>query len=454
MQVAVDISPSRITTHEAAVVSLVSDGSTLSELYFDFTTLLKAVRQPTDPSLDFLLVASSVYAMDKLIPRSTARDGWQRSFDVTVPVKDATVWSANADTICQCLSFLSGDNWRMSFTERTRSIVRRKRRKRRVRRNYVRGEVASLFSGGLDSLIGAINRLEDTSGESICFVGHHDPAISGVQKDQEQLLKLLEAAFPKRFRSVLVGIGHSEKSEEMTMRSRSLLFVALGLVVADHLGGSTPLLLPENGTIAVNVPLTPSRRGSCSTRTAHPYYLALLQQWIDNIGLSHPICNPLLDKTKGEAVAQCKNQSILKTTALLSTSCAKPGHKRWWVRRDASACGGCMPCIYRRASLHKVGLDTEGYGYDICADEIDVADPNSAVADDLRACLSFLRRNHSRADVAKMLIANGPLPPLEALSHADTVCRAMDEIRTLFRDKGSSSIKRMAGLHQRGSRAN
>jgi hypothetical protein len=106
-----------------------------------------------------------------------------------------------------------------------------------------------------------------------------------------------------------------------------------------------------------------------------------------------------------------------------------------------------MPCIYRRASLHTVGLDTESYGYDICADEIDVADPNSEVADDLRACLSFLRRNHSIPDVAKMLVANGPLPPLEALSHASTVCRAMDEIRTLFRDKGSLSIQRVAGLH-------
>lgn len=454
MQVSVDISPTKVTAHEGAVVSLMSNGSKLSELYFDFSTLLKMVRQPTDPSLDFLLVASTVYAIDKLIPRSTARDGWQRSFAVTVPVKNSTVWSANTDTICRCLCFLSGDNWRMSFTERSRSIVRKKRLKRRVRRNYVRGEAASLFSGGLDSLIGAIDRLEGVPGESICFVGHHDPAISGVQKDQEQLLKVLEAAFPKRFRSVLVGIGHLGKGEEMTMRSRSLLFVALGLVVADHLGASTPLFLPENGTIAVNVPLTPSRRGSCSTRTAHPHYLSLLQQWIDNIGLCHPIGNPLLGKTKGEAVVQCKNQSVLKKTALLSTSCAKPGHKRWWVRRDASACGCCMPCIYRRASLHTLGLDTESYGYDICADEIDVADPNSEVADDLRACLSFLRRNHSIADVAKMLISNGPLPPLEVLSHADTVCRAMDEIRKLFRDRGSPSLKRMAGLHQRGSRAN
>lgn len=220
---------------------------------------------------------------------------------------------------------------------RSHPIVRRKRRQRRSRTlvRPARGSQACLFSGGLDSLIGAIDCLEVTNGEPLCLVGHHDPNIGGVQKDQEQILEVLRTLYPNRCRPILVGVGHSGKSAEITMRSRSVLFVALGIVIAAHLGDRTPLLIPENGTIALNVPLTPSRRGSCSTRTAHPHYLALLQDWLDGIGLAHPLQNPLLDKTKGEAGAQCLNQAALKKTALLSCSCAKRGHTSSWVRRTA-----------------------------------------------------------------------------------------------------------------------
>lgn len=448
MKANVQISPTAITAHEGSTIKVFSDGTELSDLYFDFSSLLRAVPHPSETALDFLLVAATVYTLDKLVSRSDSKDGWQRSFEVDIPVKNANRWSANSEAANRCLSFLSGDSWKLSFEERSHPIVRRKRRKRRSRTlvRPVSGSQVCLFSGGLDSLIGAIDCLEVTNGEPLCLVGHHDTKPGGVQKDQKQILEVLRRFYPNRCRPILVGVGHSGKSAEITMRSRSVLFVALGIVVAAHLGDRTPLLIPENGTIALNVPLTPSRRGSCSTRTAHPHYLALLQDWLDGIGLTHPIQNPLLDKTKGEAGEQCLNQATLKETALLSCSCAKRGHTSSWVRRTAGSCGRCMPCIYRRAALHLIGMDSEVYGNDICAGEVDVCDPDSDAADDLRACLSFLRRNHSIEAIAKMLLANGPLPPTEAMQHASTVARAMDEIRQLLRDKGTATIRNLAGV--------
>lgn len=450
MKATVQISPTTVTSHEGSTIKLLLDGNVLSDLYFDFSTLLRAVPHPSETALDFLLVAATVYALDKLIPRTDSQDGWQRSFEIEVPVRNATRWTANSEVANKCLSFLSGDSWKLSFWERSHSIVRRKRRKRLSRTvlRPVSGSQACLFSGGLDSLIGAIDTLEVTSDEPLCLVGHHDPNIGGVQKDQVQILQVLSGLFPNRCRPVLIGVGHSGKSAEITMRSRSILFVALGIVVAAHLGDRTPLLIPENGTIALNVPLTPSRRGSCSTRTAHPYYLALLQDWLDGIGLVHPILNPLIQKTKGEAASQCLNQAALKETALLSSSCAKRGHTSSWVRRSAGSCGRCMPCIYRRAALHTIGMDSEVYGNDICAGEVDVCDPNTDAADDLRACLSFLRRNHPIESIAKMLIANGALPPKDAIRHASTVARAMNEIRQLLRDKGDAAVRSLAGIRK------
>jgi hypothetical protein len=448
MKATVQISPTAITAHEGSAIKVLSEGTVVSDLYFDFSSLLRAVPQPSEAALDFLLVAATVYTLDKLVSRSDSKDGWQRSFEVEIPVRNAKRWTANSETANQCLSFLSGDSWKLSFGERSHPIVRRKQRKRRSRTlvRPARGSQACLFSGGLDSLIGAIDCLEATDGEPLCLVGHHDPNIGGVQKDQEQILEVLRTLYPNRCRPILVGVGHSGKSAEITMRSRSVLFVALGIVVAAHLGDRTPLLIPENGTIALNVPLTPSRRGSCSTRTAHPHYLSLLQDWLDGVGLAHPLLNPLLDKTKGEAGSQCLNQAALKKTALLSCSCAKRGHTSSWVRRTAGSCGRCMPCIYRRAALHLVGMDSEVYGNDICAGEVDVCDPDSDAADDLRACVSFLRRNHSVEAIAKMLLASGPLPPTEAMQHASTVARAMDEIRQLLRDKGTGVIRNLAGV--------
>ncbi len=456
MKATVQISPTAITAHEGSAIKVLSEGTVVSDLYFDFSSLLRAVPQPSETALDFLLVAATVYTLDKLVTRSDSKDGWQRSFEVEIPVRNANRWAANSEIANQCLSFLSGDSWKLIFGERSHPIVRRKRRKRRSRTlvRPVNGSQACLFSGGLDSLIGAIDCLEMTDGESLCLVGHHDPNIGGVQKDQKDILEVLRRLYPNRCRPILVGVGHSGKSAEITMRSRSVLFVALGIVVAAHLGDRTPLLIPENGTIALNVPLTPSRRGSCSTRTAHPHYLALLQDWLDGIGLAHPLQNPLLEKTKGEAGAQCLNQVVLKETALLSSSCAKRGHTSSWVRRTAGSCGRCMPCIYRRAALHLIGMDSEVYGNDICVGEVDVCDPDSDAADDLRACLSFLRRNHSVQAVAKMLLASGPLPPTEAMQHASTVARAMDEIRQLLRDKGNATIRKLAGVVKGGRGAN
>ncbi|OYW24891.1 MAG: hypothetical protein B7Z55_00900 [Planctomycetales bacterium 12-60-4] len=311
---------------------------------------------------------------------------------------------------------------------------------------FARAEIACLFSGGLDSLIGAIDLLHESKVQRVALVGHHDPNIGGVEKDQKQLLKELQSAFPLQCEPVLVGVGHSGKSPEITMRSRSLLFIALGISVAAHLGDGTPLLIPENGTIALNVPLTPARRGSCSTRTAHPHYLMLLQKWLRSVGLNHPLQNPLAGKTKGEAVTECSDAILLAKVAAKSTSCAKPGHTRWWARRNAAACGQCMPCIYRRAALHKAGLDNEVYGNDICTGEVKVDDPKSEAADDLRACLSFLGKKYSTETIAKILIASAPLPPLEVLDHARTVSRAMDEIRQLLKDKATLEIQSMAGI--------
>lgn len=95
-------------------------------------------------------------------------------------------------------------------------------------------------------MIGAIDWLEETDDERICLVGHHDPNIGGVEKDRRQLAHVLGSVYLGRYEPIRMGVGHSGRAFEVTMRSRSLLFVALGILVAEHLGEGVPLLIPEN----------------------------------------------------------------------------------------------------------------------------------------------------------------------------------------------------------------
>lgn len=447
MRINIIISPTETSATEFAKVVLSTPDETSSQLNIDFTKLLRQTRQTSSEALDFLFFSAVVYGIDKLVPRKSGQDSWTRHLEVTIPVGEPDKWTPLSQVIEDCIGYLTGDEWSISFSQRVHSLIRRKRRKGRLRRvPMVQGEAVSLFSGGLDSLVGVIDWLESHSDRSLVAVGHHDPSVDGPLSDQERVLTHLRNHHGTRLSPVLVGIGQYPSGPEITFRSRSQILIGLGLWVASSLGKGTPLLIPENGTIAVNVELTPSRRGSCSTRTAHPYYLNQLQTILNGLGLSHQLRNPLLPKTKGEVVHHCQNQTLLRQAVLDTVSCAKRGHKRTWVNRQAKGCGRCMPCIYRRAALHKIKFDQETYGVNICDGDIDVSDSASEAADDLRACLSFLKRDPTENQIARMLVSNGPLSPDEAITHAATVDRAMDEIRALLNDKGTSEIKRLAGL--------
>ena len=72
---------------------------------------------------------------------------------------------------------------------------------------------------------------------------------------------------------------------ENTTRSRSFFFIAAGLARAALLGPEAPLYVPENGVIGINVPVSPSRAGSLSTRTTHPFFMAMLRRLLDSIGI-------------------------------------------------------------------------------------------------------------------------------------------------------------------------
>lgn len=411
-----------------------------------FDKLYERCGIPDPVALDLLVTAGLCYVTDKVVPRASAEDNWTRELEVTFPVSAPELWEGVARKFESALNFLTGDVWQVSFRKQESAFFWRPPRRRRSRWVIPRmGPATSvcLFSGGLDSLIGAVDLLAGDENERVLLVGHYDAA--GPRSQQRALFDRIGKIYQRRVDLLQARVSHKpEAAPESTLRSRSLVFMALGIYAARKFGDKTPLYAPENGPIAINVPLTPSRAGSCSTRTMHPFFLDRLGAVLEGLGFGNRIVNPLRLKTKGECATQCLNRALLESVYESSVSCSHGTRKQNWVRRGANNCGYCVPCMYRRAALHSAGLD-DGlkYGFDVCAGELPIDDERES-ADDLRAMLDAVSRRRGAREIESEIRAAAPVPG--AAEYAATVARGMDEVRALIRDKGAPAIRKAAGV--------
>jgi len=391
---------------------------------------------PSTVARDLLLLGGAVFCVDKLARRADTADRWTRDLHLRVPVGDVALWEAVVDRLHEALSFLTGDGWDISFTARapTTDVVQ----------ETVQFEDAvSLFSGGLDSLAGVVELLE--SGQRLVLVGHHDSSLTdnrqaalfnelrshyGADRVMHRRLLLRPAATrPEQYRPL------PDDGGENTTRSRSFLFIAAGVAVANAIGDATPLHVPENGFIGVNVPLTDARAGSLSTRTTHPFYMDRMRALLEALGLPHPLRNDFRLLTKGEALERSPNRELLVRLAPGSISCSHPEYAR--LRHlDQGNCGYCYPCLIRRASLHRIGEDRSGdYTWDA------LTDPNFLRRDresgaSLRALLTSLGRTTKPVDVLR----NGRIPNGETRKFFDMYCRGRDELRAWLTHGGAAHL--------------
>jgi 7-cyano-7-deazaguanine synthase in queuosine biosynthesis len=230
------------------------------------------------------------------------------------------------------------------------------------------------------------------------------------------------------------SVGSSEAKESST-RSRSLVFLALGVYAAQRIGPGVPVYAPENGFIALNVPLTPSRSGSCSTRTMHPYFLESFRDVLKGLGIENQVVNPFELMTKGECFEKCGNLLLLDKIVDHSVSCSSAGRDK--KRKN---CGYCVPCIIRRAALHRIGrgpADGKKYRKDICKlKNVGKLGP----ANDLRAVLDFLRHKHSDVAVAKLITAVSCVSKPTLNNCVQVVQRGCEEVRKWLKNEAKRDL--------------
>jgi hypothetical protein len=179
---------------------------------------------PPETAIDLVHLAAMVYTADLRVSRDYGEENWTRQITLHFPAAAPDLWNASAPTLTQMLSFLTGDEWTVVF------------RKKVPAKDVEAGERAlsapnavCLFSGGLDSFVGAIDLL--AAGGNIAMVGHY-----GTKRDQAAVFDSLKPQYETQMVPLWFHLMppkmHKDQVVENTMRARSLLFLSLGAAVA------------------------------------------------------------------------------------------------------------------------------------------------------------------------------------------------------------------------------
>jgi len=402
---------------------------------------------PSTLGLDLLVLALHVQAADTRISRtSESQDSWTREIRIVVPVTTPELWATVGPIIKRALDFLTGDRWIIEFRSKPRRLPNLAPSPGLHSSPHSLDGV-SLFSGGLDSLVGAIDVLEQ--GGNPVLVGHvgDGPTSAAQSACLKGLIKQYGAARFKYLRLWMdlrrVEVRGSE--HEKTMRGRSFLFFAAGILAATSLNKEFKLLVPENGFIALNVPLDPLRLGSHSTRTTHPFYVARWNEMLKALGIPGRIENPYWDKTKGEMIESCANKVLLEKLMPRSLSCSSPSKGRW-LHKAIQQCGYCLPCLIRRAAiLRGLGAGMDETVYTISDLTKRVLDSTEAEGQQVRSVQLAASRLNRRPGLAPLLIhTSGSLSDeskvrQEAL--VDMYRRGLAEVEQLIKDVRTEASK-------------
>ena len=377
---------------------------------------VRKARLVSEPlSWDLISLALSVFAADLAGHRAQSPDGWTRSFELQIAVSAPEVWTKCERSVENLLRFLTTDIWTVSF------IAGGMVPETHPKAVPLDVDAAVLLSGGLDSLIGAIDQGQ---------VGKKLIAVSQIVRGDGEKQELFASSIGSIKQHL--RLSHAEHIPNIespaSQRSRSLLFLAYGVLAATSIAkyrqaGEVDLFVCENGFIALNPPLTPGRVGSLSTRTTHPMVFAHLRAILANLNIRVNVINPYAAKTKGEMLSDCRDQPLLESLATQSTSCSR--FKLYGYKH----CGRCVPCLVRRAAFERwKGSDNTVYRFD----DLGRDDPDYAGFDDVRSAMMAISES-KRLGTKRWLgatLSSGLIGDKDALR--DVARRGLDELEALL----------------------
>jgi 7-cyano-7-deazaguanine synthase in queuosine biosynthesis len=318
----------------------------------------KLVRNVPGLLIDLIEIASYVYCADQAIRRGgevqrAMGADWRRDFRFVIPVRNPDHWKhpSVSEPLCTTLSFLSEDNYAFEFEKATNPVPFQ---------NYLEfGEDAGvafnsdevvLFSGGLDSLSGAIEELSTTA-KRLALVSHHSS--SKIFDHQRRLIAELKKRFPQRLIHLPVLMTRQQETlpaPEYTHRSRSFLYAALACAVG-RLFGKGNIRFYENGVLSINLPIAEQVVGARATRTTHPLVLQRFCEFFSAaVGKPIEFENPFIWKTKADVIRSIVDRGcgeLIRDTV----SCTRT----YDITKLHTHCGCCSQCLDRRFAVLAAG---------------------------------------------------------------------------------------------------
>lgn len=339
----------------------------------------------TSLETDLLLIAASVFCVDRGTPRGE-REDFARAIELSIPVVNAGRLQPLVGAIEDILRLLSNDYWRIEFRQHDGATEPPSDGRRQE------GQVL-LFSGGLDSLAAAI---EFQSPGPLALVSHVTRGRQ-TRNVQERLVGMLADSgtslphYPLFVSSRDVpGFDHDVESSQ---RTRSFMFLILAALVARRLGRRELLMIAENGQMAIHLPLNTARIGAFSTHTAHPDVLASMQTVISAaLGGTYRISNPYVSLTKAEVVERV--WTAMRDAVPVTTSCWRNAR----LPQGVTHCGECVPCIIRRVAIETHGDDLTQYGRDSFAQNFAAMGADDEARRNLADLCEFSRKFETMSD--------------------------------------------------------
>ena len=176
---------------------------------------LRAQRlAPTPEAWDFAALALGVLVTDAAVRRAGSPDGWTRQLELEVCVSDPDRWRPATKTLEEALAFLTTDVWGLQFVSGAQHPVAP------AERSSSDDDAVALLSGGLDSLIGAID---------LSAAGPRVFTVSQVVRGDQAKQKGFAAEIGGGLNHIV--LNHNARpigrSKEPSQRARSIGFIAM-----------------------------------------------------------------------------------------------------------------------------------------------------------------------------------------------------------------------------------
>jgi hypothetical protein len=361
---------------------------------------------------DLLEVATYVYCADQAFSRGGKRivdygQGWRRRFRFRIAVRLPELWSGPEviEALVDGLSFMSDDTLEFEFSKlENPPDVSDYLNFNESTPNVAGIEEVCLFSGGLDSLAGAVKEILGDR-RKVALVSHRsNPKVS---KRQHTLVDMIDERCPHAKRPLHIPIWIHKQgapTRDYMQRTRSFLYASLAAVVAGMFDLNR-IRFHENGTVSFNLPICAQVIGARATRTTHPRTLdAFAKLFSLLLGADFRIDNPFLLKTRAEVAGSVRDAG---QGDLIGHTVSCPHTHA--MTTPQPHCGVCSQCIDRRFATLAAG----------CTDE----DPGSGYRVDL-----FTGERKKTEDQTMIERYVGTANKIEAMSDAEQFCTEFPEV--------------------------